>query len=166
MRWLAAVLGFVLLAGASGLLAQSPPPVDRTRDRGEGVPLSMFGTYLNAGELIVYPFFEYYPDNNYEYEAGELGFVGTTELRGRFRAKEGLFLIAYGLSENVALEFEAAGISASLEKSPLEHGPRRRGRATTGRRSGGLYGAALSTTAFGRLPYRVLIARESLIPYH
>jgi hypothetical protein len=123
IRSLLAGLGLVLFAlpaGSRGLFAQTPAPVDRTRDRGTGVPLSMFGSYLGAGELVVYPFFEYYRDGNYEYEAGELGFVGTTELRGRYRAKEGLILIAYGLSENLALEFEAAGISASLDKSPLD----------------------------------------------
>ena len=92
--------------------------VDRARDRGDGVPLSMFGTYIRRGELIVYPFFEYYRDGNYEYEAGELGFSGTTEQRGRYRAHEGLILGAYGLTENIAVEFEVAAISATLEKSP------------------------------------------------
>lgn len=94
-----------------------PAPVDRLRDRGEGVSTSMFGTYIRRGEFLVYPFFEYYRDHNYEYEAGELGFVGTTEHRGRYRAREGLIFLAYGISENVAVEFEAATISASLEKS-------------------------------------------------
>jgi hypothetical protein len=81
----------------------------------------MFGTYLTGGQLIVYPFFEYYRDNNYEYEAGELGFgTDTTELRGRYRAKEGLIFLGYGLSDDVAVELEAAVISASLDKSPLD----------------------------------------------
>jgi hypothetical protein len=78
----------------------------------------MFGTYLGRGQLLVYPFYEYYRDHDLEYEAGELGFEGTTELRGRYRAHEGLILVAYGLTENVAVEFEAAGISATLDKSP------------------------------------------------
>src|SRR5687767_5750020 len=112
MRRIFAAVGFFVLTVPPGARAQT---VDRTRDRGEGVPLSMFGTYLTSGQLLVYPFFEYYRDGNYEYEAGELGYVGTTELRGRYRAKEGLVLVAYGLSENLALEFEAAGISASLD---------------------------------------------------
>ncbi len=111
-----AAIGLLLTAGP----ARAQDPVDRTRDRGEGVPLSMFGTYLRAGETVVYPFFEYYRDGNYEYEAGELGFTGTTELRGRYRAQEGLVLVAYGLTDDVAVEFEAAGISASLDKSPLD----------------------------------------------
>jgi hypothetical protein len=117
MRWLSAAVGLTLLTGPPCVQAQT---VGRTRDRGAGVPLSMFGTYLTSGQVLVYPFFEYYRDGDYEYEAGELGYVGTTELRGRYRAKEGLVLVAYGLSRNVALELEAAGISASLEKSPLD----------------------------------------------
>lgn len=109
---------FTMFLTVSPAWAQQPE--DRLRDRGEGVPLSMFGTYLRSGELLVYPFFEYYRDGDYEYEAGELGFEGTTELRSRYRAREGLILLAYGLSENVAVEFEAAAISASLDRSPLD----------------------------------------------
>lgn len=120
--WRAGILvGLAVLSCASSAYAQNPqdqpPPVDRLRDRGEGVSTSMFGTYIRRGELLVYPFFEYYRDHNYEYEAGELGFVGATEHRGRYRAHEGLIFLAYGISDNVAVEFEAATISASLEKS-------------------------------------------------
>ena len=116
----AVIAGFVSTIGPLPLFAQSVSPVDRTRDRGTGVPLSMFGTSITERQLVVYPFFEYYHDHDYEYEAGELGFEGTTELRGRYRAQEGLIFVGYGLSENVAVEFEAAGISASLDKSPLD----------------------------------------------
>lgn len=100
--------------------ARAQEPVDRSRDRGEGIPTSMFGTYIRAGELLVYPFLEYYRDGNYEYEPGELGYEGRTELRGRYRATEGLIFLGYGLSENVAVEFEVSTITASLEKSALD----------------------------------------------
>lgn len=119
---MARCVGPVGTAAVIGLLgvqtAGAQEPIDRARDRGTGVPLSMFGTYLEPGQFLVYPFFEYYHDNDYEYEAGELGYEGTTELRGRYRANEWLILLAYGLSENVAVELEAAAISASLDKSP------------------------------------------------
>ena len=94
--------------------------MDRTHDRGEGVPLSIFGTYIDAGEFVAYPFFEYYRDEDFEYEPGELGYLGSTEFRGRYRAREGLIFVAYGISDNVAVEFEASAITASLEKSSAD----------------------------------------------
>ena len=42
------------------------------KDRGPGIPTSMFGTYIEKGQIILYPFFEYYYDNNYEYKPSEL----------------------------------------------------------------------------------------------
>jgi hypothetical protein len=112
------VILILMQMGASAGVSAQEPPVDRTQDRGDGVPLSMFGTYIAERELIVYPFFEYYRDNDYEYEAGELGFEGTTELRSRYRAREGLLFVGYGVSDRLALEFEIAGISATLDKAP------------------------------------------------
>lgn len=114
---LALVLSGVTNASAQDQQQDQQNQVDRLRDRGEGVPVSIFGTYVRAGELLVYPFFEYYRDHDYEYEAGELGYTGTTEHRGRYRGREGLIFLAYGISENVAVEFEVATIAASLQKS-------------------------------------------------
>ena len=110
--------------GAGALHAQAtaqpaaPAAPSYQRDRGAGLPTSMFGTYIKHGELIVYPFFEYYKDNNFEYKPSELGYPGEEDYRGRFHASEGVFLLAYGLSENWAMEFEMAVIDASFDKSP------------------------------------------------
>ena len=106
----------------------SPPaaaPVDPDlpvylRDRGNGVALSMFGSYAARGELIVYPYWEYYLDNNLEYNPQELGFAGEEDFRGRYRASEGLFFVAYGITDRLAVQTEVAVIRASLEKSPLD----------------------------------------------
>jgi hypothetical protein len=87
------------------------------RDRGEGLPTSMFGTYIRRGEWIVYPFFEYYRDDDFEYKPEEFGYPGGSDHLGRYRASEGLLFLAYGLGENVAIEVEAAYISASFEKA-------------------------------------------------
>jgi len=87
------------------------------KDRGTGIPTSMFGTYLRKGEVLVYPFFEYYSDHNYEYKPLELGFGLDQDFRGRYLASEGLLFVAYGLTDNLAIEVEAAVISASLYKS-------------------------------------------------
>ena len=91
------------------------------RDRGTGLPTSMFGTYVNRGELIIYPFFEYYADNDLEYAPEEFGADGDVDFRGRYRAKEGLLFLAYGLTDDLAVEFEAAVIDASFEKAANDH---------------------------------------------
>jgi hypothetical protein len=107
---------FLFAAHASAqLVPQSEPWLE---DRGPGLPTSMFGTFIQKGELIVYPFFEAYVDDNYEYKPEELGAIGDVDYRGRYRAKEGLVLIAYGVSDRLAIEFEVAGIAATLDKAP------------------------------------------------
>ncbi|HSC26886.1 MAG TPA: hypothetical protein VLD67_06405 [Vicinamibacterales bacterium] len=121
---IARVVAYAGAAAAAAVLgalpARAQEPFDRSRDRGPGVPSSMFGTYIGARQILVYPYFEYYRDSDYEYEPFELGFGDVTEHRGRYRAKEGLIFVGYGISENLAIEFELATISASLEKSPLD----------------------------------------------
>lgn len=106
--------------------APPPTPTDSTlptylEDRGTGVATSMFGTYIRKGELIVYPFFEYYRDKDFEYKPSELGFAGEQDFRGRYRASEGLFFLGYGLTDDLALEMEAAVINASLRKSAQDN---------------------------------------------
>jgi hypothetical protein len=91
----------------------------RLRDRGPGVATSMFATYVARGELIVYPFFEYYR-GSLEYKPEEFGFAGQTDYLGRYRAKEGLLFLAYGLTDDLAWELEAATIRASLVKAPAD----------------------------------------------
>jgi len=103
--------------------APGPNPPPYLADRGTGVPTSMFGTYIRRGELIVYPFFEYYRDDDFEYKPSELGYPGEEDLRGRYRASEGLLFLGYGLTDDLAVELEAAVIEASLEKSPEDLSP-------------------------------------------
>jgi hypothetical protein len=91
---------------------------DHARDRGPGVPTSMFGTYVEKGELLVYPFFEYYYDHDAEYSPLELGFDLDEDFRGKYTAAEGLIFACYGFTDDLALEFEAAVIDATLETAP------------------------------------------------
>jgi hypothetical protein len=77
----------------------------------------MFGTYVSEGELLLYPFFEYYLDNNIEYKPEEFGYGLDQDFRGKYRAYEGLIFISYGFTDRLALELEAAVISAELEKA-------------------------------------------------
>lgn len=89
-------------------------------DRGTGIPTSMFGTYIRKGELILYPFYEHYRGNNYEYKPEELGVPGDQDFRGRYRADESIFYLGYGIGDHVAVEFEAAVLRAWLDKAPTD----------------------------------------------
>ena len=90
------------------------------RDRGSGVATSMFGTYVRKGELLAYTFLEWYADSDLEYKPSELGYTGDLDYRGRYRASEGLLFLGYGITRDVAVELEAAVITATLEKSPAD----------------------------------------------
>src|SRR5262245_2670120 len=118
-----AALGLCFFTAAPAIGGQSTPdPANPPylQDRGTGVSTSMFGTYIRKGELIVYPFFEYYRDEDFEYKPEEFGVEGDVDFRGQYCAHEGLIFLGYGISENLAIEFEAAVISASLRKSPMD----------------------------------------------
>lgn len=110
----------VFLTGS--VMAEDAEP-EYLRDRGTGVSTSIFGTYVKKGELLVYPFFEYYQDHNAEYQPDEFGFASNMELRGSYEATEGLIFLAYGLTDNFAVELEAAAITAELETSPNDPTP-------------------------------------------
>jgi len=130
--WIRLTAGSLLLIASAGQgLAQTAPapvpggpvaaPIEtRQQDRGSGVPTSMFGTYIRGGELLVYPFVEYYRDRNFEYKPEELGVAGATDFRGRYRASEALVFLSYGLTDDLALELEAAVIRASLDKAAAD----------------------------------------------
>lgn len=110
-------VALVLCGGAHTATAQDTLP-GYLRDRGPGIPTSMFATYIQRGQLLVYPFFEYYLDNNHEYKPAELGYGLNQDFRGKFRGSEGLLFLGYGVTDWLALEFEAAVIRARLEKAP------------------------------------------------
>lgn len=113
-----AALAGILAALPASAAGQDRPAFDRLRDRGPGVPVSQFGTYVERGEFIVYPFFEYYLDDDAEYAPNELGYGLDRDFRGKYRAREGLIFLGYGVTDRLALEFEAAVISAWLETAP------------------------------------------------
>ncbi len=87
------------------------------RDRGTGMPMSQFGTYIHKGQLLIYPFYEYYYDKNLEYEPGDFGYGSIQEFRGNYEAYEGIMFLGYGISDRLAIEMEAAIISAIFNKS-------------------------------------------------
>jgi hypothetical protein len=97
-----------------------PPLPPYLRDRGTGVASSMFGTYIRKGDVILYPYWEYYLDNNREYKPQELGYGVDQDFRGRYRESEYLFFVGYGLTDAVAIQTELAGATASLAKSSAD----------------------------------------------
>ena len=120
-----AAVGPAILAAALVLVPTSRGPAAQElpsylRDRGTGVRTSMLGTYVRKGELLVYPFFEWYADHNLEYKPSELGYGLYRDFRGRYRASEGILFFGYGLTNDVAIEMEAAIITAEIRKSPSD----------------------------------------------
>ncbi len=81
------------------------------------MPASQFATFIEPGDFVVYPFYEYYRDKDAEYKPSELGYVGETDYFGRSRAHEGLLFLGYGVSSRFVLEFEVAVITARQEKA-------------------------------------------------
>jgi hypothetical protein len=111
-----AVGAFATILPCLALQAQDSTPY--LRDRDPGVPMSMLGSYVDKGQVLVYPFFEWYADHNLEYKPIELGYgPSRDDYRGRFRASEGIFYVAYGLTHDLAVEMEAAVITAELRPS-------------------------------------------------
>jgi len=107
----------------SPLTAQEPSADDPPylRDRGTGVRTSLLGSYVRQGELLVYPFFEWYADKDFEYKPSELGYgPSIVDYRGRYRASEGILFFGYGVTADLALEFEAAVISAEVRTSAAD----------------------------------------------
>jgi len=117
-----ATLGVVLAAGVSNGEVRAPLDTEGLpgylHDRGTGVPASQFGTYVQKGQFIVYPYFEYYLDHNAEYAPNELGFTQDIDYRGEYEAFEGILYLGYGFSDRFMVELEAAVIQAELKTSP------------------------------------------------
>ncbi len=110
----AAILFSLAPFTASGAGASDDLPIT-LRDRGTGIATSLFGTYVRRGELLVYSFYEYTKNDDQEYKPSELGFAGESDFRGKFTEHEALIFLSYGLSENVALEFESAVYSSATQ---------------------------------------------------
>ncbi len=112
----------LLLSGAAvrpdPVLAQEPDLPRHLRDRGTGISTSLFGTYVARGQLLIYPYYAYSRDNNREYQPRKLGYGLNQDFNGRFRSSEALIFVAYGVTDWLALEFEAAYLEATLHKAP------------------------------------------------
>ena len=119
-RGAAALIALISLPSLAQQASQDAPITWRQRDRGPGLPTSMFGTYIQRGEWLVYPFVEKYRDKNLEYSPDEFGYPLDADFRGEYDATEALLFMAYGFTNRLALEFEIAVIEAEVKKDPSD----------------------------------------------
>jgi len=83
-----------------------------------GVRSSMFETYIQPHQWLVFPHFAYTTDHNIDYTPADLGYgADTLALQGRFRSTEAELFIAYGVTDWLALEAEGSHITATFNKS-------------------------------------------------
>jgi hypothetical protein len=105
--------------GAGPARAQDTGLPPYLADRGEGIPTSLFGTYIGKGDFIVYPFYEYTKTTAFEYKPSELGFTGETDFLGQTVEQEYLVFLGYGFTDRIAVELEvAAYATSSFDKAP------------------------------------------------
>jgi len=116
------LLAVVLAAGAERSPAAEPAGLPSyLYDRGDGIPTSLFGTYVREKELLVYTFYEYTRSKNFEYQPSELGFTGDNSFFGKAVEQEYLLFLAYGFSDSLAVEFESAlHSSVDFRKDPSD----------------------------------------------
>jgi len=121
MRSASRFLGAVMLLAVFPIVAAAADELPSyLRDRGTGIRTSMFSTFVERGQLLVYPFYEYYYDNNLQYSPEEYGGVGVQDLEGKYRGNEGILFLGYGITDRLAIETEMAYLSASFEKDPAD----------------------------------------------
>ncbi len=108
-----------LLLPMRAIADPEPQPLpDYLQDRGTGVTTSLFGTYVRGGELLFYPFYEYTYSDGDEYHGSELGYTGSTDYLGTVREHEAVIYLAYGITEDLAFEFESeVYVHKTLEKA-------------------------------------------------
>jgi hypothetical protein len=75
-------------------------------DRGGAMTTSLFGTFIEEGELLVYPFYEYV-DGVDDYRGIGLGTsTDTIEYTGDVKEHEVLLFLAYAFTEDIHIELE------------------------------------------------------------
>lgn len=118
-RSIVVVLAAACLAATNvPLQAQGTPLPYYLADRGRGIPTSLFGTYIEKGQFLVYPFYEYNKVSAFEYKPSELGFNGSEDFLGEVVEQEYLLFLSYGISDRMSAELEGAVYTtASFDKA-------------------------------------------------
>jgi hypothetical protein len=102
-------------------MAQHTPLPQHLRDRGLGLPTSLPGTYVERGQLLLFPYVAYTRDANMEYQPSALGYGSQTDdYRGEYWSTQAQFFLAYGVTDWLALEVETSRIHARFDKAPSD----------------------------------------------
>jgi hypothetical protein len=116
------LLAIALTAAAATRAGEPGATAPYLADRGDGIPTSLFGTYIREKEFIFYPFFEYSRYKKFEYAPKDFGLRGLgedDEFFGQAFEREALIFMAYAFTDSLALEFESALYSTiDFRKSP------------------------------------------------
>ena len=86
------------------------------RDRGRGIQTSLFGSYVEKGERLVYLFYEPTFNSDQEYKPAELGYTLEQDFRAERTDHEALVFLGFGVSDRIALEFESALYTTATQK--------------------------------------------------
>ncbi len=115
MRRLVFATACTLLAAAA-----APPAAAAQSDRGTGIRTSMVETYVERGQLLIYPFYAYSWDHNFEYQPSMFGIALDQDFEGTYRTNEVQVFLAYGVTDWLALELEGSQIAADFTKDPSD----------------------------------------------
>ncbi len=120
-RLCAFAIGLLLLALPGPVGAADEELPSWLQDRGRGLPTSLFGSYIEKGELLFYPFYEFTFDSDEEYSPDEFGFTGSGEFEGETTEHQALVYFAYAPLDWLAFELEwAAYDHKKLEKDSAD----------------------------------------------
>ena len=111
------------LSGADSMRLDAEAPgniPDFLRDRGPGVPTSLFDIYVARHELDVVPFFAYLDNQGFQYSPDELGVPGEETYRAKVRTEQGVLFLAYGVSDSVSVGLTVAAGGATFHKSSAD----------------------------------------------
>jgi hypothetical protein len=118
-RHFSALLVLAFCAAAAPVRAQDEALPEYLADRGTGLPTSLFGTYIEEGQWLVYPFYEYVKTSNFEYKPSELGFVGNQDYLGKLVSHEFDLYVARGLTDRMMVELEGQlYTTATADRAP------------------------------------------------
>ena len=112
MKTTSVLAGAALLLAGAAVHAQEPAYL---ADRGPGIPMSQFGTFVEPGERLFYLFYEYTRTPSFEYHPSELGAEGGEDFLGRLTENEGLLYFAYGISDRLAVDSYILAQEAAVE---------------------------------------------------